>query len=152
MSNKKSELITSLYVLLVVFLPSSLGITGSHWQNASIIDYAYEFTNIIPLYGITDSALHMILEKNLHYIYPLIFNFLITIPIGIWHTHLNKGKYLSIRAVSLLCIKYSLLLSILYLIRLIMKLGSLDIDDLLLNNIGILTGIYFEKKASKLLS
>lgn len=125
-----------LYPLVVILCPPLLGWTNAPWQDASVIEYAGKFTNLIPLRGILDA----VSTYGFAGLRPYALHLIIMMPVGLFEGFLEQG-----RSMLKTCGKYAVVLAAVYALRLLLKQGSFDVDDILLNLVGVSFGWYFGK-------
>lgn len=127
-----------LYLAAVIFLPSLLGWTTVPWPDAPLRVFAGEFSNFIPLRGvlgaISAGSLSALGQYGLHLI--------LMVPVGLLS---RKDCEKPARV----CGMYALILCGLYALRLLLKLGSFDVDDILMNLIGIFVGMLLAKSVKR---
>lgn len=137
MHNKKDQLLSIAYISSFVFGISLLKMNQIPWRDAMLLDFIREFTNLIPGRGIVE-ALQQAMRYGFSLRNPIFLHLVALLPLGVYlglHNNHMEGRDILIQ-----CRSSILLLSILYALRLLLKLGSFDIDDILLNTAGFALG------------
>lgn len=123
----------------------------SLWADATWFEYVIRFSNLIPFAGIVDTFASAMRSGNLHYLRPLLFHLILLMPAGllVGHSRYTTGK----PPVWRVCGHYALMLGTMYALRVVLRIGSFDLDDLLLNLAGFLVGagisaLLFREKGS----
>ena len=110
----------------------------SLWADATWFEYVSQFSNLIPLAGIVNAFGNTMKSGNLHYLIPVAFHLILLMPAGllVGHSRYTTGK----PPVWRVCGSYALMLGTMYALRVALRIGSFDLDDLLLNLAGFLVG------------
>lgn len=128
-----------LYVVFIILGSPLFRLSHISWRNAPLDDYVREFSNVVPLHGIIESITKAIEMQNTHYIFTLLANFLVMIPVGLFYGYSMQRS--NLKEISFICARYAGIFGILYCVRILLKMGSFDIDDILLNVVGMYFGI-----------
>ena len=141
-NNKRREWMLLLFILYMIALTIQI-ITPKYIINFSGIELKpddLDNINIIPFYLFVDLYNECIVLKNFDYLFINIFgNILLFIPIGIFLPLLWNIEYKKV-------LLYGILFSIFVEIIQIWLPRVTDIDDVILNNIGVYIGILIHKK------
>ncbi len=144
-TSKKREIILIIFTVYMIALTLQI-VTPKFIINTSgihIIHQDLDNINIIPFYFIKDFYNECILLNNYNYLFINIFgNILLFIPIGFLLPYLFNIKY---KRVMLYGIMFSFIVEIIQ----IWLPRVTDIDDIILNNIGVYIGILLYKKYLK---
>ena len=141
----------SLYVLLMLWL--MFGQRLLYRVTTPSIDwlenYWYEFfeqINFMPFHTIVEFTMTLIDGWDYIAIMNLAGNIVMFIPLGFFLPYISKRTHIFKHAtiISLACILCA------EIIQLFTLLGSFDIDDLILNMIGVSIGFWFQAQLSKL--
>ena len=130
---KRNWLLSVIYIAAIAFLPPVLGWTSVAQRSASVFVFIERFTNLVPLMGIVE-ALRIALDTGrIAYLTRYMFNMLVLIPAGLL-CGLNR------RQLKIVAVQYAVVLMLVYGLRVVLKLGSFDVDDILLNLLGLSLG------------
>ena len=130
---KKNVFFAVLYVSVIALLPPSLGWTTVAQCEASVFEFIRHFTNIVPLRGIAESVSIVLETGRIAFLTRYALNLFVLIPAGLL-CGLNRSQLKDT------AVQYSVVLMLIYGLRVILKLGSFDIDDILLNLLGLSMG------------
>ena len=146
--DKKDRLIVFVYIALVILLPPLMGWTVAPWRDASLADFARRFSNLIPLRGIWESIARgrgtwLIAQLRLYGLHMAVM-----IPLGLlvgcfWENMTGKDM-------GRICLVGVFGFTVAYALRLLLKLGSFDVDDILMNVIGLWIGLFMASVFQKL--
>ena len=132
---KRVGIISVLYLLVVVLMPPLVGWTEVAWRNATVLEFAREFTNLIPLQSIV-RTIHSALEiGRISDLIRFAVQILLLLPVGVL-------AGVSCKPLKNVLLWETFALATVYGIRLSLKLGSFDVDDILMNLIGVSIGWY----------
>lgn len=137
MTKKLRSIILYLYPAVAVIL-LTLRNMRPLWADATWFEYVSRFSNLIPFAGIVDAFGNTMKSGNLHYLIPVAFHLILLMPAGllVGHSRYTTGK----PPVWRVCGHYALMLGAMYALRVALRIGSFDLDDLLLNLAGFLVG------------
>ncbi|MCI9514771.1 MAG: hypothetical protein HFF61_10640 [Oscillospiraceae bacterium] len=127
------------YIVVVILLFPLLRSAQKPWQYAPLKAYVLKFSNLIPLKGIIAAITNATNSHSAYYLFPLIFNLFVMVPVGVFYGY--SSRYINFKRAILDCIKYGILFAFLYCVRILLKLGCFDIDDILLNCVGLYFGM-----------
>lgn len=133
MLSKRAWIISGVYLFGIVLLPPLLGWTVVPWQDASVIEFVREFTNLIPLQGIAGTVGTVLETGRAVYLTRYAVQILLMLPVG-----LLCGA--TRRPLKDVCLQNASVLVAVYGLRILLKLGSFDVDDILLNLLGLSLG------------
>lgn len=140
MGKDMKTIIPDIYVAAAILVPSFFRLPYIAQRQSTVAEYISGFSNIVPLHEIVSAITTAIDTKNVYYLAPLVANFVVMVPVGLFYGYFMKR--LSFKTVGFVCIRYVFLFSIIYGVRILLKMGSFDVDDILLNIIGMLCGIF----------
>lgn len=149
MLSKKGWIISGVYLLGIVLLPPLLEWTNVSRRDSSVIEFVREFTNLVPLRGIMGTVGAVLETGRVVYLTNYAVQLLLMLPVGL----LCGASGGSLKDV---CLQNTVVLVAVYGLRLFLKLGSFDVDDILLNLLGlslgwcvgtVLTALLSKKKA-----
>lgn len=132
---KKYQWIALSYIFLVILVPPLLGWTVVSWRDASFMEFARRFSNLIPLRGIWEIVTRGTGTWQLAQLKLYGLHLLVMIPLG-----LLVGFMESHRGLRYALMKYLAAIVMVYGIRLVLKLGSFDMDDILMDLLGLTIG------------
>lgn len=136
------------YIAIVILVAPLFRLSHISQRNSALADYIREYSNMVPLHEIIDAITKAIQEENIYYIVPLVFNLVAMIPVGVFCGYFFKQ--INIKVAGVVCIRYAILLAIMYGIRILLKMGSFDIDDILLNIVGLALGMFLASQGKSL--
>lgn len=130
---KRCWFLSIVYISVIAFLPVMMGWTTVAQHGASVLEFIRHFTNIIPFRGIAESVSIVLETGRIAYLTRYALNLFVLIPAGLL-CGLNR------RQLKDTAVQYSVVLMLIYGLRVILKLGSFDVDDILLNLLGLSMG------------
>lgn len=139
MCKQIKKLLPYTYSVVIILVSPLFRLSYISWRDAPLVDYVKEFSNIVPLRGILDAITNAMTTEKVWYLRPLVWNLLIMVPVGLFYGYFMIGN--DVKERSVVCVRYFVLFGFLYCIRVLMKLGSFDIDDILLNLVGVYFGM-----------
>ena len=115
--------------------------------NSSLLDFITRYTNLIPFDTIFTAFQYYSNTGKMYYLYPLWYNSFVLIPIGflVRRVYMIQGK----RLVRFCIITVGILCAV-YFLRILLKRGCFDIDDILLNVTGLCIGIAMDMLFQKI--
>lgn len=111
-------------------------------SNGPIFWYVLHASNLIPVKGIIDMFYNAAFNHNIRLLRPLLDNILVLFPVGFLIGAIDHEKMPHLGEKSATCALFTAYMALLALARLLMRRGSFDIDDIILNFIGIALGIF----------
>lgn len=132
------------YVIATILALPLFRLSRISQRNATLIDYVKEFSNVFPMHGILDAITKTMNTGNVWYFLPMFFNLLIMMPVGIFYGYTKRNTNAKVK--SIVCIRYTALIGFLYCIRVLLKMGCFDVDDILLNLAGLCFGMILASK------
>lgn len=139
MNKQVKKYMPCVYVIVVILISPLFRLSQIAWRNASVVEFVREFTNLVPLRGIIDAVMHAVNAQNISYLRPVVVNFLVMVPLGVYCGFFMER--FDFKVAGLVCMRYGALFAMLYGIRILLKMGSFDIDDILLNLVGLWLGM-----------
>ena len=141
------KMITILYLGIFIWgeFIYHFNIRSAVWETASFSHYAQEFTNLVPFSTWLDALGNIGSQSGTAIFLTLMFNFLVMLPFGLLFVSNfpnSKFKYCALTTiVFLLCINVA---------KLCLRIGSFDIDDIVIGTLGAVLPVLVAKYGGQL--
>ncbi len=109
------------------------------WPRASWLAYMREFTNFVPITGMMTAIGNVVRTGRIVYLRGYLLHLLCMVPVGMYYG--QAMAQVNLRAAKPLLVRYGIALTVLYAIRVSTRMGTFDVDDILLNLAGMYLGI-----------
>ena len=149
---KKIFIYTILGIYLIVTVFCLFYKRNYIWSNASIKEYFLQFTNFVPFRTINQTIAVYFQTDNLRKLRPLLYHLVILIFPGLVYGVCAKSHTGIKNQLYILIVRFFPLLCAVYLTRMLLKMGSFDIDDILLNLVGLAIGAAVALKVKRILT
>ena len=129
-----------LFALLVLLF---LGTRGNVWADLTLLEYIKSSSNFVPFKTISTYT-NAIFNGSMNMDIPiknLVGNLIMFLPMGIYLPYFIKRM----NKVSIFSISMIILLLVIEVIQIVIRRGSFDIDDFILNMLGALIGFGLSK-------
>ncbi len=140
MRTKKAATIIIFLYLVSMILVYPVFFVDAPLPGASWFQYVKEFTNLIPLTGFIAAVGNVVVTGGrLVYLRGYLLHLLCMVPVGMYYGATLEA--VNWKTVKPLLIRYGVLLAVLYALRVGFRLGIFDVDDILLNLLGMYLGM-----------